>query len=137
MPGQGSDVGKMQTLLNAVVFNNTKQSEQSAEVLCVGYRKVTFLVDITAAGTADDTIETQVYLQVYDGSNWFDVVDGPFASWEYDHAQVTNAPRPGSSQLREALSWEVSAPKFRLDVRSPETTATKTLTVTIKAIGVE
>lgn len=136
MPSSAHDIGTLQTLIDNVTFNDTKQDEQSHEGLCLGYRRVTFFVDIAAAGDPDDTIELQVYLQVWDETNWHDVVDGPFSAWEYDHSQVANAPRPGSAQLREALSWEVSAPKLRIDVRSTETTAVKTLTLTIKAIGV-
>lgn len=137
MPGAGSDIGRLQTLINNTTFNNTTQDEQSAEILCLGYKKVIFFVDILGAGTADTTIEMQIYLQVTDDTNWFDVVDAPFSAWEYDHSQIINAPRPGSARLREALSWEVTAPKFRLDVQSAETTAAKTLTVTIKAIGIK
>lgn len=133
--GIAADAGHLQTLIDGVVFTDAKQDDQSSQVLCANYDKIIFFVDITAAGAADASIEMQVYLQVSDGTNWFDVVDAPFASLEYDHSQVINAPRPGTSQLRECFSWDVSADNFRIDVQSAETTAAKTLTVTISALG--
>lgn len=111
------------TLVDAVVFNSTDETYTSASIDVSAYRFFSVLLDLAVADAPTDIV---VRVQMSDDdSTWRNFMNGPFGDLRYEDA---------AGAKNEAIHGPLSAPYMRFYIVSSGCTATKTFTLTAKAV---
>ena len=111
------------TLLDALAFNAQVTSRNSDAVDCEGYRKFALYLEMLSAGVPTTIQFIPQFID--DEGNWFDHLQGLFASLYYEDTVMT-------SVIREVFHGEVVGDSFRLRAVAVGSDATNTFTITAK-----
>ena len=115
---------KAALLLDAVLFNDSLTSQNSAAIDCSGFRRFRLILTMVSDNTPTD-IQFIPQFSNDGGVTFHSFLQGLFASLFFEDTVM-------SSEITEVYSGEVNGSSFRLRVVATGTTATSTFKVTAR-----